>query len=136
MNFVTAQGWAGAAALYTQEHVDGWKKVNQSVHQADGVIFCQLWHMGRTAGRVFHGLQPVAASAIAAEGRVTDYDGTKHDYEVPQALSVEGIQAAVEQFRLAARHAKEAGFDGIEIHGANGEDYSRFSIHISNFNCT
>lgn len=91
------------------------------MHAAGGVIFCQLWHMGRTAGRCFHGLQPVAASAIAAEGRVTDYDGNKHAYEVPRALLLDEISAAVNEYRIAARNAKEAGFDGVEIHGANGK---------------
>jgi N-ethylmaleimide reductase len=113
-------GWAGAAAIYKPEHVEGWKKVTKAVHESDGVIFCQLWHMGRTTGSVFHGIQPVAPSAIAAEGRVTDYDGTKYPYEVPRELKLEEIPDVVNQYRIAARNCKEAGFDGIEVHAANG----------------
>jgi N-ethylmaleimide reductase len=125
-------GWAGAAAIYKPEHVEGWKKVTEAVHQADGVIFCQLWHMGRTTGSVFLGLQPVAPSAIAAEGRVTDYDGSKHSYEVPRALELDEIPGVVDQYRAAARNAKEAGFDGVEIHAANGYLVDTFLQSCSN----
>jgi N-ethylmaleimide reductase len=115
-----AMGWAGAAAIYSPEHVEGWKSVTKAVHDANGAIFCQLWHMGRAASTVFHGLQPLAPSAIAAEGQVTDYDGSKHKYETPRAVELSEIPAILEEYRVASRNAKEAGFDGIEIHGANG----------------
>lgn len=113
-------GWAGAAAIFTSDHVEGWKRVTQAVHEAESVIFCQLWHMGRATSSIFHGLQPVAPSAIAAEGRVTDYDGSKHGYETPRALELNEIPTVVDEYRQAARNAKEAGFDGVEIHSANG----------------
>lgn len=125
-------GWAGAAAIYKPEHVEGWKKVTQAVHEAGSVIFCQLWHMGRTTGSIFHGIQPVGPSAIAAEGRVTDYDGTKHAYEVPRALELDEIPNVIDQYRTAARNAKEGGFDGIELHSANGYLLDEFLQSSSN----
>lgn len=127
-----ANGWAGAAAIYNSDHVEGWKKVTESVHNAGGVIFCQLWHMGRQAHSVFHGLQPVAPSAIAAEGRVTDYDQSKHLYEVPRALETEEVTLLVQEYRQAAQNAKQAGFDGVEIHGANGYILDSFLQSCSN----
>ena len=125
-------GWAGAAALYSPEHVEGWKNVTKSVHEANGVIFAQLWHMGRAASSCFHGLQPVSASAIAAQGQVTDYDGTKIPYETPRALETHEIAEVVEEYRKAASNAKDAGFDGVEIHAANGYFLDGFLQSCSN----
>lgn len=125
-------GWAGAAAIYAPEHVEGWKKVTASVHAANGAIFCQLWHLGRVTSTVFHGLHPVAPSAIAAHGQVTDYDGSKVPYVVPRALETAEIPTVVEEFRHAAANAKEAGFDGVEIHGANGYLLDEFLQSVSN----
>lgn len=126
------QGWAGAAAIYTPEQINGWKEVTERVHGAGGVIFCQFWHMGRTAGSIFHGLQPIGPSAIAATGQVTDYDLSKHAYETPHVLTVEEIGGVVNEFRIAARNAKQAGFDGIELHGANGYLIDTFLQSCSN----
>ena len=125
-------GWAGAAAIYEREHVEGWKKVTKSVHEAGGAIYCQLWHMGRVTSSVFHGLEPVGPSAIAAEGQVTDYDRNKIPYVVPRPLEVHEIANAVEEYRAAAQNAKEAGFDGVEIHGANGYFLDSFLQSCSN----
>jgi len=127
-----AMGWAGAAAIYEPQHVEGWKKVTKSVHKANGVIFAQLWHMGRQTSSVFHGLQPVAPSAIAAVGQVTDYERNKVPFEVPRALETDEIAGIVEDFRLAAVNAKEAGFDGVEIHSANGYLLDTFLQSVSN----
>jgi len=114
-------GWAHAPAIYTPEHVAGWKPIVEKVHEAGGVIFCQLWHMGRVCHSSFHGIQPVSSSAVAARGdgvRGGDYE--KHPYEVPHALTEEEIAGVVSDYKHAAELAKEAGFDGIEVHGANG----------------
>ena len=113
-------GWAGCAAIYKPEHVAGWKAVTESVHKAGGRIVCQLWHQGRVTHSGFHGLQPVSASAIAAQGEAWLPGKVKKPYEVPRALELSEIPAVVEEYRHAAACAKEAGFDGVEIHAANG----------------
>jgi hypothetical protein len=114
-------GWAWAARIYEPEHVEGWKKVTQAVHKADGKIFCQLWHMGRVTHSSFHGLQPLGPSAVLAGGEgTTGKDLKKHPYEVPREATVDDIKRSVEEYRHAAQCAKEAGFDGVEIHSANG----------------
>lgn len=125
-------GWAGAAAIYEPQHVEGWKKVTKSVHEAGGAIYCQLWHMGRVTSSVFHGLEPVGPSAIGAVGQVTDYDRNKVPYVVPRALETHEIAGVVEEYRAAAQNAKEAGFDGVEIHGANGYLLDLFLQSCSN----
>jgi N-ethylmaleimide reductase len=125
-------GWAGAAAIYAPEHVEGWKKVTESVHKADGVIFCQLWHMGRVTSSAFHDIKPIGASPIAAKGQVTLYDGSKVPYEVPRPLELSEMKDVVEEYRVAAQNAKEAGFDGVEIHGANGYLLDIFLQSVSN----
>jgi len=125
-------GWAGAAGIYEPQQVEGWKRVTKSVHEANGIIFCQLWHLGRVTSSVFHGLQPIGPSAIAAEGQVTDYDGSKVKYEVPRALETDEVAGLVEEFRVAAQNALEAGFDGVEIHSANGYVLDQFLQTVSN----
>jgi len=127
-----AMGWAGAAAIYEPQHVEGWKKVTKSVHEAGGAIFCQLWHMGRVTSSVFHGLEPVGPSAIGSVGQVTDYDRNKIPYVVPRALETHEIANIVEEYRIAAQNAKEAGFDGVEIHSANGYLLDTFLQSCSN----
>eukprot|EP00600_Ochromonadales_sp_CCMP1393_P004432 CAMPEP_0174962598 /NCGR_PEP_ID=MMETSP0004_2-20121128/4868_1 /TAXON_ID=420556 /ORGANISM="Ochromonas sp., Strain CCMP1393" /LENGTH=377 /DNA_ID=CAMNT_0016211139 /DNA_START=27 /DNA_END=1160 /DNA_ORIENTATION=- len=127
-------GWAGAAACYTPEQMEGWKKVCDAVHAQDAknIIYLQLWHMGRTTHSCFHGLQPVSASDVAAEGQVTDYDLSKKKYEVPRPLEVSEIPGIVEEYRHAASLAKEAGMDGVEVHAANGYLLDQFLQSCSN----
>lgn len=88
--------------------------------------------MGRTTSSVFFGIQPVSASAIPAVGQVTDWDRTKVPYEVPRSLETEDIAGLVEQYRVAAVNAKEAGFDGVEIHSANGYFLDQFLQSCTN----
>ena len=111
-------GWAGAPAIYKPEHVAAWRKVTDAVHAAGGKIVCQLWHMGRVTHSSFHGLQPVSASALAATGDAHLLGKKKSPYEVPRALETAEIPKVVEELRHAAACAKEAGFDGDELHGA------------------
>jgi len=108
----------GAPGIYLPEHVEGWKKVTDSVHSKGCKMFCQLWHMGRVAHSEFHGLQPISASAIKADGETQVYGGKK-PYEIPRAVEVNEIPTILEEFKNAAQCAKDAGFDGIEIHGIN-----------------
>jgi N-ethylmaleimide reductase len=113
-------GWVRAPGIYTAAHVNGWRNVTKAVHKAGGRIFLQLWHMGRTSHPDFlGGALPVAPSAIAAEGECATPLGKK-PYVVPHALTIEEIRTTITDYKHAAMLAKEAGFDGVEIHGANG----------------
>ncbi|WP_176592518.1 alkene reductase [Sphingobium sp. EM0848] len=112
-------GWPHAAGLWSAEQVEAWKPVTAAVHEAGGRIFAQLWHMGRLVHSSVTGEQPVAPSPITAPGHAHTYEGNK-PYEQPRALSVTEISALVESFVAAARNAIAAGFDGVQIHGANG----------------
>lgn len=125
-------GWWGAPAIYNKEQVEAWKPVTAAVHQEKGLIFCQLWHMGRAGHSDVFGSQPVSASAIAIEGEVTACKGEKKPYEVPRPLTVDEIKATVEDYAQAALNAIEAGFDGVQIHSANGYLPDQFLQSVSN----
>ncbi|EQB33028.1 alkene reductase [Sphingobium ummariense] len=112
-------GWPFATGLWTDAQVAGWKQVTDAVHEAGGRIFAQLWHMGRLVHSSVIGEQPVAPSPIVAPGHAHTYDGNK-PYETPRALELEEIPALIESYRVAARNAIAAGFDGVQIHAANG----------------
>jgi len=113
-------GYIRTPGIHSPEQVAGWKVVTAAVHSAGGRIFAQLWHVGRVSHPDFHGGElPVGPSAIAAIGEAFTIKG-RQKLESPRALLLEEIPDVVEQFRLAALHAKEAGFDGVELHGANG----------------
>jgi N-ethylmaleimide reductase len=117
-----ANGWVQSPGIYTDEMVQGWKKIVDSVHQAGGKMFLQLWHMGRASHSDFHGGQPaVAPSAIAvANGEPIRTPKGKQPVEIPRALESKEIPGIVQQYRSAAENALAAGFDGVEIHAANG----------------
>ena len=127
-----AVGWSGAPGIFTAEHVAGWKAVTSAVHAAGGIIFLQLWHMGRQAHSDFFGLTPVSASALAAVGKAHLYDHVQKPYETPRALELNELPRVVEEYRHAASCAKEAGFDGVEIHSANGYLLDQFLQSTSN----
>eukprot|EP01041_Mallomonas_annulata_P003911 gene3911-7800_t len=115
-----ALGWAHEPRIYAAEHVEAWKTVTSSVHAANGVIFCQLWHCGRVSHSTY-GSQPVAPSAVLQQGDgIYCADYQKRPYEVPRALETSEIPRLLNDYKQAATCAKEAGFDGVEIHGANG----------------
>ena len=117
----SAAGYVFTPGLYSPEQIAGWRSVTDAVHAAGGRIVVQLWHTGRISHSVMRpdGSTPVSASAIAAEGQVITYDGPK-DFPTPRALEVDEIRGIVDDFARAARNAVGAGFDGIEIHAANG----------------
>jgi 2,4-dienoyl-CoA reductase-like NADH-dependent reductase (Old Yellow Enzyme family) len=112
-------GWPYAAGIWSDEQVAAWRPVTQAVHDAGGRIFAQLWHMGRLVHSSVTGEQPVSSSAIAAPGHAHSYEGNK-PYEQPRALEVSEIPALIATYVTAARNAREAGFDGVQIHAANG----------------
>jgi N-ethylmaleimide reductase len=101
--------------------VAGWEKVTRAVHAEGGCIFLQLWHVGRLSHSTMqqNGDLPVSSSAIAPEGEIYTATGLQ-PYETPRALDLEEIPGIVDDFRRAAENAKRAGFDGVELHGANG----------------
>jgi N-ethylmaleimide reductase len=116
-----ADGWNESPGIYTDEMTEAWKQTTNAVHERGGVIFLQLWHTGRASHSSFHGGKPsVAPSPIKiGEGEIHTPTG-KHPYEVPRALEASEIPRVVDDYRRAAERAKRAGFDGVEIHGANG----------------
>ncbi len=115
------QGYPNTPGIYSPEQVAGWRLVTDAVHAKGGKIFLQLWHVGRISHPDFqpNGDLPVAPSAIAPEGEVYTYEGAK-PYVTPRALELEEIPLIIEQYRLGAKNALEAGFDGVEVHSANG----------------
>lgn len=115
-------GWRNAAAIYSDEHVEGWRKVTDRVHAKDGKIFCQLWHMGRQAHSSYNPTtkRTVSASTEKMVGNVKTINGEDVEGEVPHALTIEEIKTTIADFVNGAVKAKAAGFDGVEIHGANG----------------
>lgn len=125
-------GYMHTPGIYSAAQVAGWKKVTDAVHQAGGRIFIQLWHVGRVSHSDFlGGALPVAPSALSVEGFVHT-PGGKKPIQVPRALKTYEVPDIVRQFRQAAKNAKTAGFDGVEIHGANGYLLDQFLRSGSN----
>ena len=113
-------GYADTPGIWSDEQVEGWKQVTDAVHQEGGVIFCQLWHVGRISDPYFlDGQLPVAPSAIAAPGPVRLLR-PERPHVTPRALDLSEIPGIVDSYRQGAVNAQKAGFDGVHIHGANG----------------
>ena len=131
---VTPMGvcYAGTPGIWSAEQVEGWKLTTKAVHDAGGRILLQLWHVGRISHPMFlNGDPPVAPSAIAANGNVS-LVRPEQPYPVPRALEISEIPGIVDAYRRGAENAKAAGFDGVEIHGANGYLLDQFLQDISN----
>ncbi len=128
-----AQGSPLTPGIYTSEQIEAWKKVTQAVHEKNGVIYAQLWHTGRVGhSLVKNGELPVAPSAIAIQGQQHfTMEGMK-DYETPRALTLEEIAQIIENYKQAAIHAIEAGFDGVELHAAFGYLPNQFLAESAN----
>lgn len=119
-----------APGIYTQEQIDAWKTVTDAVHAKQGVIFLQQWHVGRASSSAFmNGHTPDSASAIPISGTSLF---TGKEWEVPHALTVEEIKGIVKDYAQSAKNAIEAGFDGVEIHSANGYLLDQFINTSSN----
>ncbi len=115
------QGYPSTPGIHSAEQVEGWKLVTDAVHQQGGRIFLQLWHVGRISHPDLQpdGALPVAPSAIAPKGQASTYEGMK-PFVTPRALEISEIPEIIEQYRQGAKNALQAGFDGVEVHGANG----------------
>ncbi|MGQ5289265.1 alkene reductase [Pectobacterium actinidiae] len=133
------RGYAWTPGIYTSEQVNGWRKTTEEVHAAGGVIFCQLWHVGRVSHPALQpdGAAPVGPSSVPAENvkvfiPTGEGTGTLAQPAVPRALSVDEIKEIIQMYSTAARNAIEAGFDGVEIHSANGYLPNQFmSVHAN-----
>jgi N-ethylmaleimide reductase len=128
-----ANGWRESPGIYTDRMVKGWQAVTAAVHAAGGRIFLQLWHLGRASHSDFHdGRLPVSASAVKIEGDGIHTPLGKKPYEVPRALEAWEIPGVVADYGRAAARARTAGFDGVEIHAANGYLIDQFLQSKSN----
>jgi N-ethylmaleimide reductase len=115
------QGYPDTPGIYSEAQVRAWAPVTEAVHRAGGRIVLQLWHVGRISHPVYHGGQPpVAPSPVKPEGQALTPGFIRQDYVTPQALTKDDIKDVVAHYQQATRNARAAGFDGVEIHGANG----------------
>ncbi len=129
------KGYAFTPGIHSAEQIAGWKQVTDAVHEAGGRIFLQLWHVGRISHNDLQpgGQAPVAPSAIAAKSQTyTSAESGMVPTSTPRALEIDEIPGIIEQFRVGAQNAKNAGFDGVEIHGANGYLLDQFTRDGSN----
>lgn len=126
-------GYPGTPGIHSPEQIEGWKNVTRAVHDNGGLIFCQLWHVGRISHPSLQpeGSLPVAPSAIRPQGQAFTLEGLV-PFETPRALEIDEIKIIVEQYAIAAQNAMEAGFDGVEIHAANGYLIDQFIRDGSN----
>ena len=113
-------GYPATPGIHSEKQVEGWRLVTDAVHDKEGRIFLQLWHVGRVSHPDYHGGElPVAPSAIAPKGEAATYEGMK-PFATPRALETDEIAGVIEDYARAAKNAMKAGFDGVEVHGANG----------------
>lgn len=133
------QGYARTPGIYSEDHIKGWQLVTRSVHDAGSKMFLQLWHVGRVSSALVNGLQPIAPSAIPARDTsvyifdgAPDGDATFVPVDTPREMTEEDIHTTINDFAHGAEKAIEAGFDGVEIHGANGYLIDQFLRSNSN----
>ena len=128
------QGYPCTPGIHSPEQVEGWKLVTDAVHQKGGKIFLQLWHVGRISHSSFQQNKalPVSPSAIRASGKAFTTDWKQVDFETPHALTIDEINDILDDYTQACKNAKDAGFDGVEVHGANGYLLDQFLQDGSN----
>ncbi|WP_133470279.1 alkene reductase [Paraglaciecola marina] len=138
------QGYAWTPGIYTSEQVEGWKLVTQAIHNAGGRVYAQLWHVGRVSHFSLqpNNALPISSSALQAKGVKVFIDpdsngpengvGQMVQHSMPRAMSVNEVDLVIEEFRLGARNAKLAGFNGVELHAANGYLINQFIDSGSN----
>jgi 2,4-dienoyl-CoA reductase-like NADH-dependent reductase (Old Yellow Enzyme family) len=125
-------GWPYAPGLWADEQVEAWKPVTDAVHEVGGRIVAQLWHMGRQVHSSVIGMQSVSSSATTSPGQVHSYDG-RQDHEQARALALAESPRLLDDYRLAAANALKAGFDGVQLHAANGYLIDQFLRDNANF---
>jgi 2,4-dienoyl-CoA reductase-like NADH-dependent reductase (Old Yellow Enzyme family) len=125
-------GWPYAPGLWNDEQVEGWKPVTAALHAAGGRIIAQLWHMGRQVHSSVIGEQPVSSSATSTSGQAHTFDG-KQPFETARPLTADEIPALLEDYARATQNALDAGFDGVQIHAANGYLIDQFLRDNANF---
>ncbi|MDB5485242.1 MAG: alkene reductase [Tardiphaga sp.] len=130
----TGRGSPNTPGIHSNDQIAGWRQVTDAVHAKGGIVFLQLWHVGRASHSSFQpgGAVPVSASAIAIPGNTRTASGAVAPYETPRALETDEIAGIIESYRDGARNALEAGFDGVELHGANGYLLEQFLQSRSN----
>jgi N-ethylmaleimide reductase len=128
------QGYPATPGIYTAEQITGWKLVTEAVHKENGKIFLQLWHVGRISHSSLQEKEklPVAPSAIKPSGKTFTANWQQVDFETPHALELEEIKTIIRDYHQACKNAKDAGFDGVEVHGANGYLIDQFLQDGSN----
>ena len=136
---IQAQGYADTPGIYSQEQINAWKLVTKEVHDKGGKIFLQLWHVGRVSSSSVNGLQPLAPSSLIANDtqvyifdNKNSKDATMIPVELATAMDDNDLKELINQFRQASQNAIEAGFDGVEIHAANGYLLDQFLRSNSN----
>ncbi|MFT6922837.1 MAG: N-ethylmaleimide reductase [Crocinitomicaceae bacterium] len=127
-------GYKNIPGLFNEAQLEGWKKVTQAVHEENGVIFLQIMHTGRVGhtNNLPKGGRLLAPSAIAQTGDISTYDLERQPYPIPEAMSTEDIKTSIQEFRTCTEMAIEAGFDGVEIHGAHGYLPNQFLVQSTN----
>lgn len=126
------KGVINGPGIWREDQIAGWRTVTEAVHGAGGRIYCQLWHCGRVAHPDMRdGALPVAPSPLAAKGKFK-FPDRETDFPVPRELAADEIPAIVDDFAQATRNARAAGFDGVELHGANGYLHDQFLQDVSN----
>lgn len=128
-----AKGFINTPGIYNSEQIDAWKKITEAVHRKGGKIFCQLWHVGRVSHNSLlpDNVEPVAPSAIRANAQTFTANGFEYVSE-PRALELNEIEEIIQDYKVAAESAKKAGFDGVELHAANGYLIDQFIRDGSN----
>ncbi|MBU6468223.1 MAG: alkene reductase [Betaproteobacteria bacterium] len=116
------KGYPGTPGIYSEEQIQGWQKVTSAIHSKGGKVVMQLWHVGRISHTSHHPEQglPIAPSAIAPSGQVFTAQWGQEPYETPREMTKEDIHQLINEYKVAAENAKRAGFDGVEVHAANG----------------
>ncbi|KAJ8772813.1 hypothetical protein K2173_027990 [Erythroxylum novogranatense] len=118
----TAQGYPNTPGIWKKEHVEAWKPIVDAVHDKGGIFFCQLWHAGRVSNHGFqpNGQAPISSTNKAIRAKVHIDGTTAADFPPPRQLRTDEIPTIINDFRIAARNVMDAGFDGVELHAANG----------------